>query len=316
MIGVDVRTWNELPEQVRYVVREHIGPVTAGTTITAGQNSDLAIVLTRADGSPVFVKGVDGVSPRMRWLRNETIAAPLTGGISPGLLFSVDVAGWLVVGFEYVTGRPAGMAPGSPDLPVIARTLERISALPGAGLRPLQERWSVTDWWQKLAAAAPAEVEGWDVSEATEWSELFPVLVDGDRLAHTDLHGDQFLLGTDGALRVVDWGYPGVGAPWTDAAFMVLRLIETGHSSAEAEAWLADNVACFAHADDRCLTAFAVYIAGLWGYWAATGDIPGARGRARVARQYAAWRLKQPLVNAGVSRHSPPWQHGTRRSRA
>lgn len=297
MIGVDVHTWSELPEQVRYVVREHIGPFTAVTSITAGQNSDLAIVLNRADGSPVFVKGVNGVSPRMRWLRNETIAAPLTRGISPEVLFSTDVAGWLVVGFEYVTGRAASLAPGSSDLSVIAGALDRISTRPGIGLRPLRERWGVTDWWRKLAAAAPTVVEGWDISEATEWSELFPVLVDGDRLAHTDLHGDQFLLGADGALRVVDWGYPGAGASWVDAAFLALRLIEAGHLPAEAEAWLAGNVECFAHADEKCLTAFAVYIAGLWGYWAATGDISGARGRARVARHYAAWRLKQPLAH-------------------
>lgn len=119
----------------------------------------------------------------------------------------------------------------------------------------------------------------------------FPALVDGDRLAHTDLHGDQFLLGSDGSVHVIDWGYPGTGAPWVDAAFLVLRLIEGGHARADAEAWVGANVACFSYADDECLTAFAVYLAGLWGYWAATGDISGAQGRARVARTYAAWRL-------------------------
>ncbi|MGH3913703.1 MAG: hypothetical protein ACRDTC_09865 [Pseudonocardiaceae bacterium] len=71
----------------------------------------------------------------------------------------------------------------------------------------------------------------------------------------------------------------------------MLRLVEAGHHPADAEAWARTTLACIADADPHCLTAFAVYIAGLWGYWAATEDISGAPGRARLARDYAAWRL-------------------------
>jgi hypothetical protein len=284
-----VTTWAELPEQVRDAVRDHVGPVTTATAVTGGQNSDIAAVLHRPDASPVFLKGVNGVSRRMRWLRNETIAAPLTGGLSPAVLFSQDVAGWLVVGFDYVTGRPANLAPGSPDLPIVAATVNRISALPGTGLRPLRERFGVTDWWYKLAAEAPATVDGWDLDEATRWAAAFPELADGDRLAHTDLHGDQFRIGSDGAARVIDWGYPGAGAGWVDGAFLVLRLVEAGHHPAAAETWARVNLVCITNRE--CLTAFAVYIAGLWGYWAATADISGAPGRACLARDYARWRL-------------------------
>jgi hypothetical protein len=286
-----VTTWTELPEQVRDAVQDQVGPVTATTAITDGQNSNIAAVLHRPDAPPVFLKGVNGVSRRMRWLRNETITAPLTQGLSPAVRFSRDVAGWLVVGFDYVTGRPASLAPDSPDLPIVATTVNRISALPGTGLRPLRERFGVTDWWYKLAAEAPATVYGWDLDEATRWASAFPALADGDRLAHTDLHGDQFLIGADGAARVIDWGYPGTGAGWVDGAFLVLRLVEAGHHPADAEAWARTNLACIADADPEFLTAFAVYIAGLWGYWAAIGDISGAPGRARLARGYAGWRL-------------------------
>ncbi|MGH3913702.1 MAG: hypothetical protein ACRDTC_09860 [Pseudonocardiaceae bacterium] len=159
------------------------------------------------DAPPVFLKGVKGISRRRRWLRNEIIAAPLTQGLSPAVLFSHDIAGWLVVGFDYVTGRPASLAPDSPDLPIVATTVNRISALPGAGLRPLRERFGVTDWWDKLAAEAPATVGGWNLDALTRWASAFPELADGDRLAHTDLHGDQFLLGSNGAAHVIDWGY-------------------------------------------------------------------------------------------------------------
>lgn len=159
------------------------------------------------------------------------------------------------------------------------------------GLRPLRERWGVTDWWHQLAVHAPAAVDGWDLDEVTYWATRFPALVDGDRLAHTDLHGEQFRLGANGSVHVIDWGYPGSGAPWVDSAFLVLRLIETGHTPPAAQDWVRTHVSCFARADPDCLTAFAVYIAGLWGYWAATGDISGSQRRARVSREYAAWQL-------------------------
>ncbi|KAA5828437.1 hypothetical protein F1721_28780 [Saccharopolyspora hirsuta] len=280
-------SWNDLPASVQDAVQGHVGPISAAAAVRGGQNSDIAAVLHRDTALPVFLKGVRGVSRRMRWLRNETIAAPLTGGLSPGVLFAEDVEEWLVVGFEHVTGRAASLAPGSPDLALVAEAVNRIGTQPGGSLRPLRDRWSVTDWWHKLAIAAPDVVDGWDVDAATRWARTFPELARGDRLAHTDLHGEQFLIDHD-EVRVIDWGYPGCGAPWVDAAFIVLRLIEAGHHPGEAERWARAHLVHFT--DGEHLTAFAMHIAGLWGYWAATGDISGAPGRAQLARTYAAWR--------------------------
>ncbi|MDR7302231.1 phosphotransferase family protein [Haloactinomyces albus] len=281
-------TWNDLPGPVRAAVQRHTGPITEATPITDGQNNDLTAVLHAQHGQPVFVKGVCGVSRQMRWLRNEATTAPLTRGLSPAVLFSEDVDGWLIVGFECVAGRAASLAPGSADLPLVAHAVNRIGALPGPGLRSLRERWGAADWWHKLTDEAPGTVRDWDIDELDRWAALFPELADGDRLAHTDLHGDQILI-TGNTARVIDWGFPGCGAAWVDAAFMVLRLIEAGHRVSDAEAW--------AHAhlthcpDGERLTAFAAHIAGLWSYWAATGDSSGAHGRARLARTYAARRL-------------------------
>ena len=294
-MGADVIAWNALPEQVRDTVQGHVGLVTTATDVTAGQNSDISAVLQRQDAAPVFLKGVHGVSPRMRWLRNETATAPLTRGLSPAVLFSEDVDGWLIVGFEHVTGRPASLAPGSPDLPIVAHAVNRIGTLPGAGLRPLRQRWAVTDWWRKLATETPDVIAGWDVDEAMAWAARFPALADGDRLVHTDLHGDQFLI-RECTARVIDWGYPGAGAAWVDTAFVVLRLVEAGHAPGDAETWACNNLACFAGGEH--LTAFVVHIAGLWGYWAVTGNIPGAQHRAQLARDYAAWRLAATPTSA------------------
>lgn len=283
-------TWADLPLSVRSAVEQHVGPVVKAVQVVSGRNSDVTAVLYGTCGMPVFVKGVCGLSRRMRWLRNEIMVCQLAGGIAPGVLFHADVDDWLVVGFEYVPGRAASLVPGSADLPLVASTVERISQIRAPRLRPLRERWSVTDWWDKLAQEAPDVVAGWDVEVMSQWAALVPEVVDGDRLLHTDLHGDQFLIGAHGSVRVIDWGFPGAGAAWVDTAFLTLRLVEAGHQPDDALVW-ARSLASFSAVDDRSLTAFAVYVAGLWSYWAVIDPSPGTDHRARLARGYATWRL-------------------------
>ncbi len=284
--------WNGLPRPVRDAVEGHVGPVAVARDVAGGQNCHVAAVLHGA-GGPVFLKGVEGVSPRMRWLRNESAAGRLAPGVAPAVLFAEDVGDWLVVGFEYVPGRAASLAPGSADLPRVAAAVEKISALPAPGLRALRERWGVPDCWEKFAQAAPAVAVGCDVGEMSRWASLVPAVVDGDRLVHTDLHGDQFLVRADGGVHVIDWGWPAAGAGWVDAAFLVLRLIVWGHRPEDAEAW-AHSLRCWSGVDGPTLNAFAAYVAGLWSYRAVTRPVAGAERRARIAREYAAWRLTVP----------------------
>ncbi|MFR9729099.1 hypothetical protein ACL03H_07715 [Saccharopolyspora sp. MS10] len=294
-------TWQELPDEVRGAVRGHVGPVSSAAEITNGRGSDLAAVLDTAAGR-VFVKGVEGVSPRMRHLRNEITTGTLTGGLAPAVLFAEDLGDWLVVGFEYLAGRPADLSPGSPDLSVVADVVNRIGARPGDDARPLRTRFGAVDWWGRLDADAPELVEGWDLVDAARWCATFPLLADGDRLVHADLHGDQILIG-DGPARVIDWAFPGSGAAWVDPAFVVLRLIEAGHEPAAAEAWARAHLTGLRGADDAHLTAFAVYLAGMWTHWTSTRTGPGLHHRARLARDYAAWRLAQVPAEVGPAHY-------------
>lgn len=204
-------TWTELPETVRVAVTHRAGHVTHAENVSGGQQNDLAVALTTRTGR-VFLKGVHGVSRRMRMLRNETRCADLAAGIAPPVLFTEDVDGWLVVGFEYLTGRPADLTPGSPDLPLVAATVEKISTQPATGLRPLRDRWNV-DWWGRLAEEHPAAVDDWDCTEMSRWAQAAPELASGDQLAHTDLHQDQFIIDPHGRVHVIDWAFPGAAAP-------------------------------------------------------------------------------------------------------
>ena len=283
--GAVTRTcdWTELPDVVREAVHRHVGPISETIPARNAQSCTFAATLLRDARVPVFLKSVRGVSPEMRWLRNEVETAALASGLAPRVLFHEDVDDWLIVGFEHVTGRPAVLAPASPDLLTVAGALDRIGAIEAPCLRPLGDRWR-SRWWQHLAATRPDVLENHDVDELIAWETRAPELVAGSRLVHTDLHGDQFLLGDGGRVHVVDWGWPASGAPWLDPAFMVVRLITAGHTAASAEAWASAHT-CWASAPPESVTAFAVYIAGLW-----TGKA-AAEPLARPARDYARWRL-------------------------
>ncbi|MGW3473322.1 hypothetical protein ACWDKQ_33800 [Saccharopolyspora sp. NPDC000995] len=79
-----------------------------------------------------------------------------------------------------------------PDLPIVAEVVDRLGEFPATGLRSLRDRWGTADWWGRLAEQAPDVVHGWDIVDMREWAARLPALADGDRLAHTDLQGDQF----------------------------------------------------------------------------------------------------------------------------
>lgn len=276
--------WGDLPESVRTATQDHVGAVLRAESATAGQGCNAALTLYRTDGEPVFVKAVLGVSPEMRWLRNEAEAGSLAAGIAPTVLFHEDVDDWLVVGFERVSGRPASLAPDSPDLTTVASVLERISAIEAPDLRPLQARWTAS-WWTKLADERPNGLGTWDLTELVEWEKKATEAVTGNCLLHTDLHADQFILGDNGEAHVIDWGWPARGAAWVDSAFLVLRLIGGGHRPADAETWAAAHTPWSAATEDD-VTAFAVYVAGLWNYKATSDKL------AQLARTYAGWRLR------------------------
>jgi hypothetical protein len=282
--------WDSLPPAVRDRVEARLGEVTPVESFAHGQNNDLAVAVRTKDAM-VVLKGVKGVSLRMRWLRNEVTASEIAVGLAPATLFSLDVErDWLVVATEYVAGRPADLSQGSDDLGLVARTVAAIGSLEGGEAPRLAERWAAADWWTRLRETAPDEVGDLDLALMERWSERAAEAVDGSALLHTDLHEHQFVVvsGADIA-RVLDWGRPASGASWVDVAFLVVRLVAAGHSPREAERW-AESVPGWAGGGDG-VTAFACYVAGLWGFRGATAPFPGAAALSAAARIYALYRL-------------------------
>jgi hypothetical protein len=280
-------SWDGVPQQVREAVQSHIGPVVGAAAITGGNNSGIAARLDRDGRPPVFLKGAR-VPHQVRFLRNEIAVGELRPDIAPAVLFHEEVDDWLVVGFEYITRRHPSLAPGSPDLESVGRAVDAIGTLPAVAVWPLQDRWANVGSWQSVAERAPDVIEGWDVDEMVRWSSLVAESLEGDRLVHTDLHAGQFVISDSGQVHVIDWGWGSVGAPWVDISLMVLRLILAGHSAESAEQWARARSA-WTGLDEQTITAFAVFTAGFWTYRAV--DRTGWDRLARVARDYAAWRL-------------------------
>ena len=104
----------------------------------------------------------------------------------------------------------------------------------------------------------------------------------GDRLVHYDLHPGNLKVAADAAVLVVDWAFACAGAPWIDAAILVPRLIEAGHTPAAAER-LASRLPAWRAAPRPAVTTLAV----LWTMFREYKAIYGPEG-ARAFREQAA----------------------------
>ncbi|MEV0191048.1 phosphotransferase [Kitasatospora purpeofusca] len=260
--------WTQLPDALRSTVEARTGTVTAAVPPTAGTVSDFAATL-ETPGGPVFCKAVREDNPRAWMHRLESVVSPvLPPGIAPRLLWKVEADGWLALGFEHSPGRHADLSPGSADLPLIARTLERLAGTltPAPPLRAfgLADRWSGQDFWHTLGTRHRDRLDPWTVARLNTLvlaEREAPELIDGRTLVHTDLTGPNLLV-DGGSVRVVDWAFPAPGASWGDTAYMVLRLIEAGHTPEQAEHWAA-TVSLWRSAPVRSVTAFAAILTGL-----------------------------------------------------
>ena len=216
-----VRTaFADLPAEVRAELADLAGPVKEFIPALVGNHADVAGQMRTSRGR-AFIKGAR-LQPGQRgggaeaWsLGNEAGVLAAVRPHAPELLWTFDLAGWRIVGFEFVDGRHADYTPGSPDLDLVAAAVEDLAERecpPSVKLR-VQDRYAALD--------DRAEVFG------------------GTSLVHCDLNPENVLITADGAVRIVDWAFASRGAPWLDFGFMVPWLLRAGHSPESAESWLA-----------------------------------------------------------------------------
>ncbi|KIQ63193.1 hypothetical protein TR51_31065 [Kitasatospora griseola] len=271
--------WNDLPSELRADIESQTGAVTGTEPPTAGTVSDFAATL-ETTGGQVFCKAVREDNSKAWMHRLESVVnTVLPASVAPRMLWKVESAGWLALGFEHAPGRHADLSPGSADLPLVARTLEQLTdaLTPAPPLRAfsLADRWAGEDFWRKLGDQHRDRLDPWTVERLDTLilaEREAPDLIDGKTLVHTDLTGPNLLV-DGGTVRVIDWAFPAPGAAWADTAYMVIRLIEAGHTPQDAERW-ASSVSMWREASPWSVTTFGVILTGLWTLRAA--EAPGA----------------------------------------
>ncbi|WP_244223836.1 phosphotransferase [Amycolatopsis circi] len=282
------QAWEEIPATVRRAVEKETGKVSCSVSPSDGRNSDFLATL-QAERGCFFVKGVLAGSRRERMQQIEAKANPvLPRSVAPRLLWEAEAGGWSLLGFEQVAGQHANFEPGSPDLPLVADaavTMARELARCSLDLPSAAEQWAWASPWRRLSKQADSDLDQWDrrhLDELVEWERQGIDWVRGDSLVHGDLHPLNILV-ADRA-RVVDWAWSSLGAPWLDAASLVLRLVADGHTPAQAEEW-ARRIPVYRDAPDQGITAFSVLVLGMWTY---RGAFPRLT---EVARRYVRHRL-------------------------
>jgi hypothetical protein len=282
------REWSDLPEQVKRAVEDRAGPVLKAVSATSGRNSELAATLWTPQG-PLFCKGITTASSLSVMHHNEISVSPfLPGELAPRLLWYVEEEGWLLLGFEHVTGQHANLSPGSLDIPLVTNAVNAVTCLPAppesAGRRAMSAQWSRA-LKSEIHADPPDKASPWSVENAdnlTAWAARAPEYMDGPALIHTDLNPANFLV-SDTA-RMIDWAWWRTGATWIDPAFVLIRFIAAGHAPIQAEQW-ANQIPAFRDASTDALTAFAASVLRLWERKFADTDATAA------ARLWARHRL-------------------------
>lgn len=221
-----------------------------------------------ATTSRVFVKGNRLSSPHLWMQRNEARVNRFLPTLAPRLLWTVEMAGWLVHGYVHVAGRHATLAPEAPDLQLVADSLTEIhrtlTPCPDDGASNLADQWERLSAWRRLHDDPPTELHPWTRDQLDRFVDLEPqavAVVQGDSLTHTDLHPLNILI--DHTAHMVDWAWSRRAASWVDTAFLVIRLIDAGHSPQDAEDWAA-TLPPWRDAPDTALSLFAIEVLGIW----------------------------------------------------
>ncbi|MFE7116322.1 phosphotransferase family protein [Streptomyces sp. NPDC057654] len=261
--------FSDLPADVQDAVTARTGPILHAATVSSGFNSALAARLATEQGE-LYIKGLPVGHPRVWTQEREAAVSPYVEGISPRARWRVEAGGWDLVAFDALSGRQADYSPSSEDLPLVAATLERLSALrapDGVELKRAEHR---------LRNYAPASALGHFA---------------GDALLHTDPNPGNILVGR-GQAWLVDWAWATRGAPWLDAGYWVVWLIaEGGHPPASAEQW-ATRIPAFRAVRPAAVDAFAAANENVWAEIAEHDPDPWTHRVHTAAKTWAAHRVR------------------------
>lgn len=289
--------WHDLPHLVRRAVEAECGPVAAATTPEGGRNANMTAVLELLDGDRIFVKGVRADAADAAAYRREEALNPLLPAVAPRLLWRVEVDSWLLLGFEYIRARSADLSPGSTDLMLVADAVSALARqrtpVPAVAVPALTDKIARISAWTRLGSHPPTNLDPWALANLDRFADADECAADwvaGESLVHTDLHGHNVLVSD--VAHVVDWSWAHRAAPWVDGAYLVIRLVESGHSPGQAEQWAA-TTECWHTATPAALDSFAVATFGMWEYLRHARPHPVREAATAAARRWAHHRMDE-----------------------
>jgi Ser/Thr protein kinase RdoA (MazF antagonist) len=271
------------------MIEDRTGPVLKAESTSGGLMPGLAAVLDTSNGR-CFLKAVQASSPAAGLYEREMTANDaLPASVPrPRMLFSSTAGGWLVMVFDCLDGRDADLSPGSDDLAAVLATLTEIGSVPAWDAAP-PVTYNLTALLDKAAALLEKQPDGhpWDMYRAATDGFSDSSLA-GRGLVHYDLHPGNLKVTGSGQVLAVDWAFACSGATWTDAAVLVPRLIEAGHSPADAEQLMA-HLPAWRAAPPDAVTAFGALWTMFREYKARYGPADSRAFRAQAAQAGRAW---------------------------
>jgi hypothetical protein len=232
--------FENLPRAVIAAIERRSGRVIKNEPVSQGLNSEIAARVFTESGS-FFVKGLQANHKRVWTQHREADVNPFLYGIAPRLRWKIEEGGWVLLGFEILSGHHADYSPESPDLPKVVDLLSRLGEveIPPVELRRAEQRLATY-------ATAPTDLEYFV----------------GASLLHTDLN-DHNVIVSDRAY-LVDWAWATSGAEWLDAAYWVVWLSAAGNHHPESAEYWASKIPAWHKAPAKGITAFAQATENMW----------------------------------------------------
>lgn len=232
---MSIRTWEDLPVEVRGDVEIHTGEIVDAESVATSLASGWAAVLHAKDGERWFFKGCPMDSPAAHLYVQEMDAnAVMLDGIPAPQMRHASIREWAIMVFDFLPDAASvDLSPGSPDLGLVVDLITAIGSTAAPGGMP------VTRNIAQLASAGGrllGELEDGELRSMYA-NAVFGLNTDdfvGDRLAHYDLKPGS-LVKSGGRLYGVDWAFACAARRGLDALLLVPRLIVAGHTAEQAE---------------------------------------------------------------------------------